>query len=75
MMRIRTVFLTVALLVPIASGWAFPWDKDMVDQPSEKAQESAAPPGPPGSVPISGGETVPLPLSDIESLEMKDAAI
>jgi len=45
----------------------------MVDQPSQKAQESIAPPGP-SSIPISGGEIVPLPTSDIESDEMKAAA-
>lgn len=64
----------VLLILPVAMGWAYPWDKDMVDQPSEKAQESVAPPGP-GSVPVSGGEWVPLPLTDIESLDMKEAAV
>ncbi|MGH8166368.1 MAG: c-type cytochrome, partial [Woeseiaceae bacterium] len=54
-------------------GWAYPWDQDMVDQPSEKPQESVAPPGP-GSVPVDGGETVPRPLTDEESFDMKDAA-
>ncbi|MBE41502.1 MAG: hypothetical protein CL480_09345, partial [Acidobacteria bacterium] len=51
----------IALLIGYApSGWTFPWDKDMVDQPSVKAQESASPGDPsPGSVPITGGETVP----------------
>ena len=62
------------LLIPASMGWAYPWDKDMVDQPSEKAQESVAPPGP-GSVPITGGETAPLPLTDTESLDMKEAAV
>lgn len=65
--------LALLLLVPASFGWAYGWDKDMVDQPSEKAQESIAPPGP-GSVPIHGGETVPLPLNDEESDAMKDAA-
>ena len=54
-------------------GWAYPWDKDMVDQPSEKPQESVAPPGP-GSIPVDGGETLPQPLTDEESFDMKDAA-
>ena len=54
-------------------GWGYPWDKDMVDQPSEKPQESVAPPGP-GSIPLDGGETVPEPLTDEESFGMKDAA-
>jgi mono/diheme cytochrome c family protein len=60
-------------MAPASLGWAYPWDKDMVDQPSEKAQESIAPPGP-GSVPTNGGETVPLPLTDQESADMKEAA-
>ena len=66
------IFL-IGLIGPASLGWAYPWDQDMVDQPSEKAQESIAPPGP-GSVPISGGETLPLPLTEEQSLEMKDAA-
>ena len=74
MMRNRIPLLVVVLLAPASFVWAYPWDKDMVDQPSEKAQESVAPPGP-GSVPVSGGETVPLPLTDIETLDMKEAAV
>jgi mono/diheme cytochrome c family protein len=68
-------FLTVLLLaiIPISTSHSYPWDQDMVDQPSEKAQESIAPPGP-NSVPINGGETVPLPTNDAESDAMKDAA-
>lgn len=62
------------LILPAGLVGAYPWDKDMVDQPSEKAQESVAPPGP-GSVPVSGGESVPLPLNDIQSLDMKEAAV
>ena len=71
----RLTLLTVSLFVmaPASLGWAYPWDKDMVDQPSEKAQESIAPPGP-GSVPTNGGETVPQPLTDQESTDMKEAA-
>ena len=71
----RSGLLTIAVVIvcPPTAGWAYPWDKDMVDQPSEKAQESMAPPGP-GSVPIDGGETVPLPLTDEEASDMKDAA-
>jgi len=60
-------------MAPASLGWAYIWDKDMVDQPSEKAQESIAPPGP-GSVPINGGETMPEPLTDEESTDMKAAA-
>jgi mono/diheme cytochrome c family protein len=44
----------------LTSGHAFalPWDKDMVDQPSVKPQESEVPPPPPNSVPVSGREAV-----------------
>ena len=74
MKRLRIQASILLLLLPAALGWAYPWDKDMVDQPSEKAQESVAPPGP-GSVPIVGGESTPLPLNDTESLDMKEAAV
>ena len=73
-MRLLTLLTTFLLVMaPASLGWAYIWDKDMVDQPSEKAQESIAPPGP-GSVPINGGETVPQPLTDDESVAMKEAA-
>ncbi|MEX2124712.1 MAG: cytochrome c [Woeseia sp.] len=73
MKRSRHLILaTVVTGLPLF-GWAYPWDKDMVDQPSEKPQESVAPPGP-GSIPVEGGETVPLPLTEEQSLDMKDAA-
>jgi mono/diheme cytochrome c family protein len=62
--------MTMGLAIP---AWPYPWDQDMVDQPAEKAQESKAPPGP-GSVPTNGGETVPLPRTEDESLDMKEAA-
>lgn len=68
------LILAVFIMLQPAPGRAYPWDKDMVDQPSEKPQESVAPPGP-GSVPTDGGETVPLPSSDEESFDMKDAAV
>ena len=69
----RSDLLTVLLLVmPLTSG-AYPWDKDMVDQPSEKAQESTAP-AEPGGIPTHGGEIVPQPTTDQEFDEMKDAA-
>jgi mono/diheme cytochrome c family protein len=65
----------VALLAvaPISTSNSYPWDQDMVDQPAEKAQESLAPPGP-GSIPIHGGEIVPLPKNEEESDAMKAAA-
>ena len=69
----RLLVFSILVTAPASLGWAYPWDKDMVDQPSEKPQESVAPPGP-GSIPLDGGETVPEPLTDEESFEMKDAA-
>lgn len=71
--RPRVLLLILLISVPMSNGWGYPWDKDMVDQPSEKAQESVAPPGP-GSVPIDGGEIVPLPQNDEQSADMKEAA-
>lgn len=65
--------MLLLILLPASLGWSYPWDKDMVDQPSEKPQESMAPPGP-GSVPVDGGEIVPLPLTDLQADEMKDMA-
>lgn len=73
-MKAPTILIFATLMMmPSSLGWAYPWDKDMVDQPSEKPQESVAPPGP-GSVPVDGGETVPQPLTEDESFDMKDAA-
>lgn len=72
MRRYRFLTIPVLLMLPV-SGSGYPWDKDMVDQPSEKAQESIAPPGP-GSIPTDGGEIVPQPRTDQEFDEMKDAA-
>ena len=64
--------VAIALLSVTSAALAFPWNKDMVDQPSEKAQESVSPPDP-GSVPVNGGETLPLPANDEEAFAMKDA--
>ena len=73
MTRPGLMIISLLMTVPAGIAGAYPWDKDMVDQPSEKAQESIAPPGP-GSVPITGGETVPMPKNDQESADMKKAA-
>lgn len=73
MKNTRLLIILVPMIIPTSLAWAYAWDQDMVDQPSEKAQESIAPPGP-GSVPINGGETVPLPLNELESDDMKDEA-
>ena len=72
MKRAGLVIAAALLLLPVSLG-AYPWDKDMVDQPSEKAQESVAPPDP-GAVPVDGGEAMPLPLNDDQADRMKDAA-
>ncbi|TDJ70241.1 MAG: cytochrome c [Proteobacteria bacterium] len=73
-MRRTTRVIAVVLLVSQApAGWAFPWDQDMVDQPSAKPQESAAPAGP-GSVPIAGGETLPAPTTEDGMRDAKEAA-
>jgi mono/diheme cytochrome c family protein len=69
----RLLIIFALMIMPTSLAWTYAWDQDMVDQPSQKAQESIAPPGP-GSVPINGGETVPLPLNDQDSDAMKDAA-
>ena len=69
----RLLIISLLVTYPTSLAWSYGWNKDMVDQPSEKAQESIAPPGP-GSVPIDGGEIVALPLNDLQSDEMKDAA-
>ena len=73
MRRSGLVTIAVSLMLPVLSS-AYEWDKDMVDQPSEKAQESEAPPGP-GSIPTNGGELVPQPRTDLEFDEMKEAAV
>lgn len=72
-MRRAGLLILLLAVTPVGDVAAYPWDKDMVDQPSQKAQESIAPPGP-GSVPISGGETVPLPMNDDEAAAMKEVA-
>ncbi|HUD97098.1 MAG TPA: cytochrome c [Woeseiaceae bacterium] len=72
-MKPSRLLIFLILTGSASPGWGYPWDKDMVDQPSEKPQESVAPPGP-GSIPLDGGETVPEPLTDEESSDMKDAA-
>jgi len=53
---------------------AFPWDKDMVDQPSIKPQESVAPDAADG-IPVEGGETLPAPETEAGMFAAKDAAV
>lgn len=62
------------LLAQAGASWAFPWDKDMVDQPTAKAQESEAPLDS-GGVPVEGGETLPAPTTEAAMFEAKDAAV
>jgi len=65
--------LALLLLAASTSAWGFPWDRDMVDQPSIKPQESITPPEP-NAVPIQGGETLPSPTTEREIFAAKDAA-
>ena len=72
MKPIRRPGVALLLLAYSAAGWGYPWDQDMVDQPSAKPQESPAPVEP-GSVPVGGGEIVPAPPPEGMS-DAKDAA-
>jgi len=75
-MRLSThSLIAIFLLGFAANGWAYPWDQDMVDQPSEKPQESVAPAEPASSVPTQGGETVPAPTTERGMFDAKDAAV
>jgi mono/diheme cytochrome c family protein len=69
----RSITLFVMVLVIVNVCWAFPWDQDMVDQPSIKPQESASPPQP-DATPQEGGETLPAPTTEREKFAAKDAA-
>ena len=66
---------TFALLIAgyAGSAWGFPWDKDMVDQPSAKPQESRAP-ADPGAVPVTGGEFLAPAETEAEQFDGKEAA-
>ncbi len=73
-MRRTTRAITALLLLSYAAlGWGYPWDQDMVDQPSAKPQESPAP-AEPDAIPIVGGETMPDPTTEEASSAAKDAA-
>jgi mono/diheme cytochrome c family protein len=67
------VLLTIMLCGYPAVVWGYPWDQDMVDQPSAKAQESVAP-AEPDAIPVGGTETLPTPTSEAEIFDAKDAA-
>ena len=72
----RNCLRVTGLVALLAAGtaYAFPWDKDMVDQPSIKPQETLAPASP-GGVPVEGGETLPAPETEAGMFEAKDAAV
>ena len=73
MIRLARAAAILLLLSQVAVGWAFPWDKDMVDQPVPKAQRSQAP-AEPDAIPTTGTETLPTSTTDIEFIENKDNA-
>ena len=73
LIKITRVIAALLLLGHTGHGWGYPWDQDMVDQPTAKAQKSPSP-ADPGSVPIVGGETMPSPTTDVAIDEAKDAA-
>lgn len=73
MRRTTRAIAALVLLGYAALGWGYPWDQDMVDQPSAKPQESPAP-AEPNAVPTVGGETLPDPATEEASLAAKEAA-
>ena len=73
-MRIVRALIFACLYGYASMAMSLPWDRDMVDQPSAKPQESVAPAGP-GSVPVRGGETVPAPTTEQGMFDAKDAAV
>jgi mono/diheme cytochrome c family protein len=74
MRRASHVVIALTSLVPAAMVSGFPWDKDMVDQPSVKPQEAEAPAAP-NTVPVDGTETLPAPTTEAGMFEAKDAAV
>ncbi len=73
MKRVINALLALFICGQAATARALPWDRDMVDQPSAKPQESIAPPEP-NAVPVTGGEFLPAPTSEAEIFDAKDAA-
>ena len=70
---VNNAFVALLMCGQAATAWALPWDKDMVDQPSAKPQESIAP-AEPNAIPVTGGEFLPAPTSEAEIFDAKDAA-
>jgi mono/diheme cytochrome c family protein len=64
MNRLRSICIAVLLAIP-GTAVTLPWDKDMVDQPSVKAQESQVA-ATPGSIPVRGKDGYPPPKDIIE---------
>jgi mono/diheme cytochrome c family protein len=74
-LRARACWIALFALLPPASG-ALPWNKDMVDQPSIKAQEKRVN-EPKDAVPTTGGESTPAPqsLADLVMARVQAASI
>jgi mono/diheme cytochrome c family protein len=72
MKRTTSMIVILLLLGQSSLAWSFPWNKDFVDQLSQKAQESLAPLGP-SSIPVEGGETLPTLPADVTEAEMDEA--
>ena len=73
MKRIACTVVAALALGHTVASLAYPWDQDMVDQPSANPQESPAP-AEPNAVPVIGGETVPAPMTVEGMLAAKAAA-
>lgn len=69
---LRRVVAAAALGVPLVA-LALPWNQDMVDQPSVKAQERRVD-EPRDSVPATGGEEMPAPATLAELVTARVAA-
>lgn len=69
----QRIMLALLLIGYASVGWSFPWDQDMVNQPSQKPYEFLAPPEPNG-IPIQGGEIVPAPKTEEGMYEAKEQA-
>jgi mono/diheme cytochrome c family protein len=74
MTRSSRIAAALLLIGHAAAGWGYSWNKDMVDQPSAKPQESEAP-ADPGGTPVTGGETMPAPTTERGMFDAKDAAV
>ena len=63
--QLKHIALIAALFLLPGAGWSLPWDKDMQNQPSIKAQETETGANE-QSVPVGGGELYPAPKDMIE---------